>query len=67
MPEKPTTPPPQIFVIAAKIPLNPTEGQKQTINVHQELGFWTKEHLAALAAKRRSLHVIELTPGEEIT
>jgi hypothetical protein len=67
MPEpKDKTPIPDVFVLATKIPAAPIEGQKQTVNFHCELGFWTTRHLAEAEAKRRGLHVIELQSVENI-
>ena len=68
MPEKEKEATPlTIFVLCDKIPTDPQPGVKQVVNYHGELGYYLKQHEAEAQAKRKTMHVIQLEPGEVLS
>jgi hypothetical protein len=60
----PTRKPLEIFMLAERLtPLHNPD--KEVINVHHKLGYWTDRTLVEAAAKRHSLIVQEICDGKE--
>ena len=57
-------PNPPIFVLAEKMPLEPTPGQNPVYTACHRLGYWTDEGLAGAHAKRYGLTVLKIEDGE---